>query len=82
MTYVLLSSSAASVSNVVFAADISYFVLSRKTIVWCFPCQNDSSVCDKDGRRTDCSETTFRSSPPLNGVCKMLGSRERATSKF
>ena len=30
MAYVLLSSRVASVSNVEFAADISYFVLSRK----------------------------------------------------
>ena len=55
--------SIASVSDVEFAADISYFILSRETFVWCFPCQNDCFVHDNDGRKTDCSETSFYSSP-------------------
>ena len=41
MTCVLLSSPAASVADAEFIAEITDFVVSRKTFVWCFPCQND-----------------------------------------
>ena len=66
-----------------FVAEITYFVLSRNTFVWCFPCQIDCSVCDKDVRRVDSSETSFFFiALPFYGACEMLGSQENTASKF
>ena len=39
MTCVLLSSPATSVADAEFGVEIADFVVSRKTFVWCFPCQ-------------------------------------------
>ena len=81
MTCVLLGSPAASVADAEFVAEITDFVLSRKTFVWCFACKNNCPVSNNDGRKADCSETSFHSSPAkqrLRNAC----SRENATNKF
>ena len=54
MICVLLSSLAASDSDVELAADISNSGFSGKH-VWCFPFPTGYSECDRDNTRTDCS---------------------------
>ena len=81
MTCVLLSSSAASVADAEFVAEITDFVVSRKTFVWCFPCQNDCPTRDNDSRKADCSETSFHSSPVEQRLQNAWFSRE-CSEKF
>ena len=87
MTRVLLSSPAASTvlqNDAEFVAEITDFVVSRKTFVWCFPCQNDCPTSDNDSRKADCSETSFHSSPVERRLPNAWFSREsfNATNKF
>ena len=76
MTCVLLSSPAASVADAEFVAEVTDFVVSRKTFVWCFSCQNDCLTSDDDSRKADCSETSFHSSPGEQRLRNAWFSRE------
>ena len=71
MTCVLLSSPAASVADAEFVAEVT-----RKTFVWCFPCKNDCPTSDNDSRKSDCSETSFHSSPVEQRPRRVWFSRE------
>ena len=76
MTCVLLSSPAASVADAEFVAEVTDFVVSRKTFVWCFPCKNDCLTSDNDSRKADCSETSFHGSPVEQRLRNAWFSRE------
>ena len=81
MTCVLLSPRVANVSDVEFAADISYFVLSKETFVWCFLVRRTALCMIRTAGKLVALKPVFIALP-LNGDCEMHGSRENATSKF